>query len=174
MNRTNQAQEIIAQAIFRMAENTPRIEKCLHELTGEEVWLKPNKSTNSVGNIILHLCGNISQYIISSLGEKEDSRNRDQEFAIEGGYDKAELFKQLSTTVEQAISVLKSLSDKDLLKVQSVQGFELSGTGIIIHVVEHYSYHTGQIALWTKLLKDKDLGFYDSVDLNIKNKPSRE
>ena len=64
---------------------------------------------------------------------------------------------------------IRNLSEEDLLKVRSVQGFEHSGTGIIIHVVEHYSYHTGQIAFWTKLLKDKDLGFYAGHDLNKKN-----
>jgi uncharacterized damage-inducible protein DinB len=170
MNRTNQEDEIIAQAIFRLNENTSRVEKCLIELSEEEIWLKPNKSTNSVANLMLHLCGNITQYIISSLGSAEDTRNRDVEFTIEGGYNKDELLNQLTTTIEQSIKVLKNLGDEELLEVRSVQGYDLSGTGIIIHVVEHYSYHTGQIALWTKLIKDKNLGFYAGIDLNIKNK----
>ena len=170
MNRTNQANEIIAQAIFRLEENTPRVEKCLNELSEKEVWLKPNNSTNSVGNLILHLCGNITQYIISSLGNKDDTRIRDLEFTTSGGYNKSELFDTLSSTVTQAVDIIKTLSEDELLRVRSVQGYELSGIGILIHVVEHYSYHTGQIAFWTKLLKDKDLGFYAGVDLNSKNK----
>ena len=160
MNRTNQANEIIAQAIFRLEENTPRVEKCLNELSEKEVWLKPNNSTNSVGNLILHLCGNITQYIISSLGNKDDTRIRDLEFTTSGGYNKSELFDTLSSTVTQAVDIIKTLSEDELLRVRSVQGYELSGIGILIHVVEHYSYHTGQIAFWTKLLKDKDLGFF--------------
>ena len=170
MNRTNQANEIIAQAIFRLEENTPRVEKCLNELSEKEVWLKPNNSTNSVGNLILHLCGNITQYIISSLGNKDDTRIRDLEFTTSGGYNKSELFDTLSSTVTQAVDIIKTLSEDELLRVRSVQGYELSGIGILIHVVEHYSYHTGQIAFWTKVLKDKDLGFYTGIDLNAKNK----
>jgi len=56
--------------------------------------------------------------------------------------------------------------------VRSVQGFSFSGVGVIIHAVEHYSYHTGQIAFWVKQLKEKDLGFYNGTDLNIKNNDS--
>ena len=170
MDKTNQAAEIIEQAIFRLGENTLRIKKCLNELNEEEIWRKPNNSSNSIGNLILHLCGNITQYVISSLGEKDDNRNRDLEFTIASGYNKSELLKKLTETLDEAILTLKNLNEKDLLKVQSVQCFNYSGIGIIIHVVEHYSYHTGQITFWTKLLMDKDLGFYANVDLNKKNK----
>lgn len=170
MNRTSQANEIIAQAIYRLGENTTRVEKCLNALKEKEIWLKPNKSTNSVGNLILHLCGNITQYIISSLGDEEDLRTRDTEFSTSGGYNKSELFDKLSSTVKQAVDIINNLSEDELLRVRSVQAYELSGIGILIHVVEHYSYHTGQIAFWTKLLKDKDLGFYAGIDLNAKNK----
>jgi len=75
----------------------------------------------------------------------------------------------LGNTMEQAKSSIRNCSPEALLKIREVQGFRLSGTGIIIHVVEHLSYHTGQIAFWTKILKDKDLGFYDGMDLNTKN-----
>lgn len=164
------AQEIIDQSIFRMEENPPRIRKCLEELTEEEVWKKPNNASNSIANLILHLCGNITQYIISSLGEQPDNRERDLEFSIRSGYTKTELLEKLQQTVEDATHVIRNSSEADLMKVRSVQGFEFSGIGNIIHVVEHISYHTGQIAFWTKLLKDKDLGFYANLDLNIRNK----
>ena len=169
MKNTNITQEFIDQAILRFEENAPRIEKCLNELTEEEVWKRPNDSSNSIGNLIIHLCGNISQYIISSLGEKEDNRDRDAEFSIREGYSKKQLMEMLHNVEKQSVNIIKSISEESLLKVRSVQGFEFSGIGIIIHVVEHYSYHTGQIAFWTKLLKDKDLGFYAGQDLNQKN-----
>ena len=157
------------QSIIKMKENGPRIQKCMDQLSEEEIWKRPNESSNSVGNLILHLCGNMTQYIISSLGNVVDERQRDQEFLIRSGYSKAQLLEMLSSTVERSIEVITDLPEDDLLKTRSVQGFNHSGIGIIIHVVEHYSYHTGQIAFWTKLLKDKDLGFYSGLDLNKKN-----
>ncbi len=174
MERSKHAQEIISEAILRLNENTPRVEKCLNELTEEDLWLKPNASSNSVGNLILHLCGNITQYVISSLGEKVDERHRDLEFSSTGGIDKTTLLAKLKKTVDHASNVIEELSDDALITRRSVQGFEYSGVGNIIHVVEHYSYHTGQIAFWTKLLKDKDLGFYDGVDLNTKNETKHD
>lgn len=161
--------EFSQQAIFRMNEFTPRIQKCLEDLSEEEVWQKPNSSSNSVANLILHLCGNITQYIISSLGQQPDQRQRNAEFEAQGGLNKAELINQLQATVEKANEIIAQQRPESLLKVRSVQGFQFSGIGIIMHVVEHYSYHTGQIAFWTKYLKNKDLGFYADMDLNAKN-----
>lgn len=167
---TNFIQEFKSQSIHRIELNTPRIVKCLAELTEEEVWQRPNDVSNSIGNLILHLCGNIRQYAISSLGGKEDTRERDKEFSATGGYTKAELLNKLETTVAEAIQTIKDSTEENLLLVRSVQGFTYSGIGIIVHVTEHYSYHTGQIVFWTKLLKNKDMGFYAGMNLNIKNK----
>lgn len=164
-------EEFIEQAIKRLQENTPKIKTCLDELTEEEIWQQPNPSSNSVGNMILHLCGNITQYILSSLGGAEDKRERDKEFSTQGGLNKKELFDKLQSTFTQAVFVIGNVSPEKMLLKRSVQGYQLSAIGIIIHVVEHYSYHTGQIIFWTKLLKDKDLGFYFNVDLNKKNVP---
>lgn len=161
--------EFLSQSIFRLEENTPRIEKCLELLTEEEAWQRPNSESNSIGNLILHLCGNIRQYIISSLGKNTDSRDRDLEFSQEGGLPKEELLRKLQIIIHESVQILSMIDAADLLEVKSVQGFELSGIGIIIHVVEHYSYHTGQIAFYTKQLKSQDLGFYEDMDLNVKN-----
>lgn len=169
MKRTVEAEEFTKQSIFRMQESTTRIEKCLMQLSDEEIWKRPNVSSNSAGNLILHLCGNITQYIISSLGGEPDGRLREEEFSAEGGYTKDELLTKMITTITQAISVIQKINSKELLQQRIVQGFNLTGIGVIIHVVEHYSYHTGQITFLTKLLKNKDLGFYEGIDLNQKN-----
>lgn len=165
----NIAKEFIAQSIFNINENTPKIIKCLDDLSEEQIWVRPNKASNSMGNILLHLCGNIRQYIISSLGGQPDIRERDKEFAAKDGYSKKELVDKLVATVNEAIDVIRNVDEIRLLKIFSVQGFSQSGIGIIIHVTEHYSYHTGQIIFWTKQLKGKDLGFYANIDLNKKN-----
>ncbi|MGI9551651.1 MAG: DinB family protein [Aurantibacter sp.] len=163
-------EEFINQAIFRMDESSRMVNIALESLSEEEIWQRPNDSSNSIGNLILHLCGNITQYVISSLGEQEDIRERDQEFSAKGGLNKSELINKLADTVEVANNTMKSATLDQLLQERDVQGFQLSGIGIILHVVEHYSYHTGQIAFWTKQLKNKDLGFYEGKDLNAKNK----
>lgn len=161
--------EFIDQSIQRIDENNQKIITCLKELEEAETWKRPNQNSNSVGNIILHLCGNIRQYAISSLGQIEDIRERDKEFSADGGYSKSELLKKLTDTVEQAKNIIKNSSEAELLRKRQVQGFTHSGVGIIVHVTEHYSYHTGQIIFWTKLLRDKDLGFYANINLNKKN-----
>lgn len=163
------AQEFLQQSIIHLEVNTPRIEKCLAELTEYEVWQRPNGSSNSVGNLLLHLCGNITQYILSGLGQVHDHRVREAEFAATEGFTKAELFQKLTTTVQDACEVIRHLDDTDLLRVRTVQCFELSAIGIIVHVTEHYSYHTGQIAFWTKQLKNKPLDFYAGMNLNANN-----
>ena len=160
--------QLIHHALLRMDENTEKIEKCLDQLSETELWQRPNAASNSMGNLILHLCGNIRQYAISSLGRIPDVRERDAEFEAREGWSKAELFQKLKDTVAEAKNVIKEMSDAEMLRVRPVQAYEFSGIGIIVHVVEHYSYHTGQIAFWTKLLRDKDLGFYAEVDLNMK------
>lgn len=161
--------EFLEQSIYYLELNTPRIEKCLAELSEDEIWQRPNGLSNSVGNLLLHLCGNITQYILSSLGQVPDERVRDAEFAAQGGFNKAELMQKLSETVSNACEVIRNLDQTDLLRLRSVQGFQLSAIGIIIHVTEHYSYHTGQIAFWVKQLKNKDLDFYAGRNLNAKN-----
>lgn len=163
------AEEFIAQSIYRMEEKLAHFEKAMAQVNEEDVWKRPNTSSNSIGNIIIHLCGNITQYIISSLGEQEDIRERDAEFAVEGGMTKAELMAKLQSTVQQANQVIKHLDKDRLLDIRSVQAYQFSAIGIVLHVVEHFSYHTGQIAFWVKLLKDVDLDLFAGVDLNKKN-----
>ena len=162
-------QEFKAQIMLRMEENPPRIERCLAELSEAEIWQRPNPASNSVGNLILHLCGNIRQYAIASLGQAPDQRQRDSEFAARDGYNKAELLEKLQSTVTAALETIRQTNDEEMMRVRSVQGFQMSGIGIAVHVCEHFSYHTGQIAFWVKLLKDKDLGFYGDLDLTVTN-----
>ncbi|WP_411030826.1 DinB family protein [Spongiimicrobium sp. 3-5] len=167
------AQEVISNAVFRMRESTRMVGISLEQLSEEDVWKRPNSASNSVGNLILHLCGNITQYAIASLGELKDTREREAEFAQTSGFSKEQLWAKLQDTVNKACSTMEAASLEQLLEKREVQGFNFSGIGVIMHVVEHYSYHTGQIAFWTKIVKDKDLGFYDGLDLTIKNKPKK-
>ena len=161
--------EFIAQALYRIDENTKKVTACLNEIEEAEVWRRPNENLNSVGNLILHLCGNIRQYAVSSLGNRKDDRDRDKEFSAHGGHSRSELIQRLSTTIEEAKNIIQRINPEELLREKQEQGYTFSGIDIIIHFIEHYSYHTGQIIFWTKFLRNKDLGFYSGVDLNAKN-----
>lgn len=158
-----------SNALLRLEENTAKIGDCLALISEAECWYQPNASTLSIGTTLVHLTGNITQYILSSLGHQPDRRVRDQEFATRGGLSKAEVWGACQATVREASAIIGNLPEVEALRVRGVQAFQLSGTGIVLHVVEHYSYHTGQIVYITKLLRNRNLDFYGSVDLNQKN-----
>jgi len=162
-------QEFIENTCFRMDESLRMISIALDKISEAQLWQKPNPALNSIGNLILHLCGNMTQYGITSLNETVDNRERDLEFSVEGGYTKDQLFEKLENTVGEVKETFKTISMERWLARKQVQGFEFSGIGNGIHVVEHFSYHTGQIAFWVKQLKNQQLGFYDGVDLTTLN-----
>ncbi len=162
------AAEFRAQALFRLEESTRMCRRAIEVLPEAALWQRSNEASNSVGNLLLHLRGNIRQYIHAGLGGQPDVRERDAEFAARGGYTKAELWAALEQTVAEACDIIRHADEFNLLRVRRVQGFSLSGLGLVLHVVEHYSYHTGQIAFWVKQLQNVDLGFYADFDLNAK------
>lgn len=146
--------------------NLERIGRCFNELTEAQVWERPNSSSNSVGNQVLHLCGNITQWILTGLGGAPDIRLRDEEFATAGGFTKDQLLARLTEVITESIAVIDGMQEEDLLQVRPVQAYEHDGVFILMHVVEHLSYHTGQIIFWTKKVKDIDMNLYDSDALN--------
>ncbi|MFQ5604685.1 MAG: DinB family protein [bacterium] len=147
-------------------ESLPRLKKCLSQLDDEEVWFRPNSETVSVGNLILHLCGNVRQWIIATLGEKPDVRERENEFLEAGPISKTELVQRLESTLQECLKVLNGLDPSTLLLERTVQGFQETGVSILVHVMEHFSYHVGQISYFTKSRKAVDLQFYRGADLN--------
>ena len=161
--------EFIDQIIKTINENTSKIKACIKQLDEKDIWFRHNDHVNSVGNIILHLCGNIRQWIISSLGGAPDVRERDFEFSTMGGFTKAELTAKWEGVILEAKTIITRADPENLLRRRMVQGSAHSGIGIIVHVTEHYSYHTGQIIFLTKLYKNIDMGFYAGMDLNKRN-----
>lgn len=140
-------------------EHLPHIVKCLQQLSEEEIWWRPNAESNSAGNIVLHLCGNVRQWIISGLGGAEDHRERDLEFSERGPIPRTTLIARLQKTVREACAVLERISDPSLSQRYEIQGFHVTKLGAVFHVVEHFAYHTGQIIFITKLKQGKDLKF---------------
>jgi len=150
-------------------ENTERVIKCLNRVEEKDIWVKPNEVSNSFGNQILHLCGNIRQYAISGLGGAPDIRKRDLEFTTTAGYSKSELITMLEETIAEAVTAIEGLSEEWLKSPMVIQGFQFTGVSALVHVTEHYSYHLGQIAFWAKQITNQEVGFFDGVDLNSTN-----
>ena len=146
-------------------ESFVRIEKCLAVLPDASLWIAPNETTVSVGNLVLHMLGNARQWIVSGFGGAEDIRDRDWEFVSHPELSKADLRRRMNAIVAPLNAVLDGLSDNDMKELKTIQRFEVSGFSALIHVIEHFSYHTGQITLLTKLLKNEDLGYYSNYDL---------
>jgi uncharacterized damage-inducible protein DinB len=147
-------------------ESIPRIKKCLDLLNEDEVWRRPNQHSNSVGNLTLHVCGNARQWIVSGLGKKRDIRKRQEEFDELGPIPKADLIRMLDFLIIELDSVLEKVDVPLLMGLHKVQAYEESGVSILIHVIEHFSYHTGQITYFVKALKDVDTGYYAEDNLD--------
>ena len=157
---------LVKDVIVRLFdESLPRILKCMDQLTNEQIWWRPNESSNSIGNLVLHLSGNVNQWIYAGLGGFPDTRQRQIEFDERNGVDKEVLAQLLTDTMSRVRPIIERISIDELMRKRAVQTFEETGVSILIHVTEHFSYHTGQIAYITKLIKDKSLGFYEGVML---------
>ncbi len=146
---------------FLAAEYLPRIAHCLDQLNEEEIWWRPNKDSNTIGNLLLHLSGNVRQWIVSGLGGAEDHRERQSEFDAQSGFSKEELLSGLKRSLADVDEVLAGFDPSCLLEAYEIQKYDVTALEAIFHVTEHFSMHTGQIILLTKLLTAKDLHFYE-------------
>lgn len=161
-------EELLRDVRSHLDEGRQRLHKCLGMLTAEQLWHRPNANTVSVGNLVLHLCGNVGQWINATLGGEADGRQRDLEFDERGQIPSAELIARLDRTMDRALKVIAELTDEQLLRTYAVQVYQPTGIGILVHVTEHFSYHVGQVTLHTKLLLNVDTGYYAGKDLNLR------
>jgi len=160
MDETGQSFIACARAYFA-EDYLPKIERSLELLTDEQIWWRANPQSNSIGNLLLHLSGNVRQWIVCGLGGAVDERDRDSEFAERDTIPRDELLAALKQTLTEADAALAKLDTGKLLERHSIQGCDTTALGAIFHVVEHFSMHTGQIILLTKQLTARDMHFYD-------------
>jgi uncharacterized damage-inducible protein DinB len=154
-------QSIIACARAYFAEDyLPKIERSLELLTDEQIWWRANPQSNSIGNLLLHLSGNVRQWIVCGLGGAADERDRDSEFAERDTISRGELMAALKQTLSEADAALAKLDTGKLLENHSIQGCDTTALAAIFHVVEHFSMHAGQVVYITKQLTAHDLHFY--------------
>jgi uncharacterized damage-inducible protein DinB len=152
----------LAEARRHLAEDyLPKLERCLERLTDEQVWWRAGEHSNSLGNLLLHLEGNLRQWVVCGAGGREDLREREREFAERRAVPREELLAGLRAAVAEAGDVLAGLDASALLETRRVQGLDVTLLSAVFHAVEHFSMHTGQIILLTKMLTGGDLAFYD-------------
>ncbi|HEX8921523.1 MAG TPA: DinB family protein [Pyrinomonadaceae bacterium] len=156
------AQTFIAKARSLLRdEYLPKIERCVEELSDAEVWWRANPESNSIGNLLLHLAGNVRQWIVSGMGGAPDARVRQQEFDQQSGISRVELLARLKQALLEVDDVLAAFDPARVLEERRIQGYDVVVLDALFHVVEHFAMHTGQIILLTKMLKSSDLKFYD-------------
>jgi hypothetical protein len=138
----------------------PRLRACVEPLTDGQVWWRPNEASNSIGNLILHLNGNVRQWLVDSFNRLDDMRDRPAEFSRREGIPATELLCKLESTMGEASAVLARLTAEDLAAPYEIQGYRVHGLDAVYQVVEHFGLHYGQIAYIAKSLSGRDLGFY--------------
>jgi hypothetical protein len=138
----------------------PRLRACLESLTEEQLWWRPNDASNSIGNLVLHLNGNVRQWLLASFNRLDDIRDRPVEFNQRTPIPRAALLEQIGATMQEASETLSRLTEADLLAAFEIQGYNVSGLAAVYQVVEHFGLHYGQILYVTKMLRGEDLNFY--------------
>jgi len=141
-----------------------RMRSTVEGLSEEQLWWRPNEASNSIGNLLLHLNGNVRQWIVTSFNQREDRRNRPAEFAEKSGGPASELLAKLGATLDEADAIFARLTEEELAAPMDIQGYHVTGLEAVYHVVGHFAMHYGQIIYIAKALQGKDLGFYSHLN----------
>lgn len=150
-------------------ESYSRIFKCLTMIEDKDLWRSPQGNIPPIGCLVLHLAGNARQWVLASMGGQPDNRVRDDEFLQHTNIRKTDLVFLLQNLRVQIRECLSDLKESDMQKVYDIQGFKETGFSALIHVIEHFSYHTGQITTLTKMISNKETGYYADFNLNQLN-----
>jgi hypothetical protein len=163
--RENQAAELFLEFSRKklLEQYWPRLRSAVESLTDEQVWWRPNAASNSMGNLLLHLNGNVWQWIVASFKSLEDERDRPAEFNTRQFLTRTALLERLAHTIGEAKSVLFRLTPPDLFQTYQIQGYTVTGLEAVYQVIEHFGMHYGQIVYITKMLTDRDQEFYKEL-----------
>lgn len=146
---------VLLEASGVLDQSVEKIRHCLEQLSDEQVWWRPHASLNSIGNLVLHLTGNVRQWMVSGIGGSADVRDRPAEFAQRAAIPKAQLLAGLKDVVDETKQVFGRATAADMLRVRRIQGFTLSGWGALFDSIPHFKGHTQEIISLTRIqLKD--------------------
>lgn len=152
------AQLFLTYSEQKLLQMSGYIESCLSKLTDDQIWSRGAPHQNSIGNLVLHMCGNARQWIGAGVGGEEDIRERDREFSISGGIRGADLSANLKATVSHATGIIRGVTPARLLDEIDPQTGPVSVLEAIYQVVGHFEQHAGQIIFATKIYAGEDLG----------------
>ena len=161
MNNNELAEHFLKHCCSRLEVLSSWADDCLSRLTFDQIWWRSGEAQNAVGNLVLHLCGNVRQRIVVALRpDSSDTRDRDREFDSRSSASADELRQLLKTTAAEAIATLRQWPRERLLERANIPWYERSVMQNIFAVVEHFAQHTGQIIFVTKQLTGTDLDYY--------------
>lgn len=147
------------EACFTLDYSRDRMVHCLRQLTDEQIWWRPNDQMNAAGNIVLHVCGNLRQWIVVNLTGQPDDRDRPAEFACREPIAGETLIAKLTATVDQAKAAIEGAEDAELLRVRFVQVAECTGMGAVWHSVSHLEGHAQEMIYITRLQRGEAYQF---------------
>ena len=145
---------------YLTAHYLPKVQAAIEPLDETDLWWRPNEASNSIGNLMLHLAGNVRQWIVSGLGDSVDHRDRAAEFSRRDPLSRERLLAVLTGAVLEADAVIARVDPASLGEHRPIQGRDVTILQAIYHVVEHFGSHAAQIFYIAKLRLSKDLGFY--------------
>ena len=154
----------LERAAQLLSASLGKIREAVQLLSDDETWSRPNAASNSIGNLLLHLSGNVRQHVICGLTGAPDTRDRPAEFSTQGGRTKAELLSLLESTVAEAVAAIRSLPPERLLEEALIQGKAVRFLDDLFTIVEHFGYHAGQIVLIVKAAKNHGFPWYRHLD----------
>jgi len=161
MDESNFLTEFTDACARKIERDMRQIARCGDLLTVEQLWSRGNTHCNSAANLILHLSGNVRQWILAGIAGEPFARDRPNEFAREDRLPSAQVVAALDETVRSACACIRALDPQALARRYSIQNYDVTGLVALFHVAEHFSFHTGQIVHITKLLRDVDLSLFD-------------
>ena len=158
------ADDFIARSRYWLVKEYPiKLRHCVEALPRQVVWNRPNDGSNSIGNLLLHLTGNVTEWILGGVGGRQYDRHRATEFAQQDGGDARTLLNDLEAVLREADSVLAQLTPADLERALVIQDRETTVLAAVYHVVEHFAMHTGQIIFLTKIHAPNKIHFYEDA-----------
>ena len=165
MNESEISQEFNRQACFLLRQSLKKIEHCLRQIDFDQCWWRPRPGLSSIGNLLLHVNGNLRQWAISGLTGTSDKRNRDAEFESDRERSIDDLLELTRNTINEACFVIEKVQPQDLIAPINIQGFEVTWLQAIVHTTAHYQGHTHQIIMLTRMQLGDDYQFEWTPDL---------